>query len=111
MEKTRLEELEAIKEFRDADMKKDYIDLSCYERLFRSADIIRYMVVMLGCDKRKNTTIWNLYSAIDYNKDVIIPEHVRINLLNCIYQECLILIDDDDYELVRDNKVLNPKEN
>ena len=111
MERTRLEELEAIKEFRDADMKKDYIDLSCYERLFRSADIIRYMVVMLGCDKRKNTTIWNLYSAIDYNKDVIIPEHVRINLLNCIYQECLILIDDDDYELVRDNKVLNPKEN
>ena len=111
MEKTRLEELEAIKEFRDADMKKDYIDLSCYERLFRSADIIRYMVVMLGCDKRKNTTIWNLYSAIDYNKDVIMPEHVRINLLNCIYQECLILIDDDDYELVRDNKVLNPKEN
>ena len=111
MERTRLEELEAIKEFRDADMKKDYIDLSCYERLFRSQDIIRYMVVMLGCDKRKNTTIWNLYSAIDYNKDVIIPEHVRINLLNCIYQECLILIDDDDYELVRDNKVLNPKEN
>ena len=111
MKRTRLEELEAIKEFRDADMKKDYIDLSCYERLFRSADIIRFMVVMLGCDKRKNTTIWNLYSAIDYNKDVIIPEHVRINLLNCIYQECLILIDDDDYELVRDNKVLNPKEN
>ena len=111
MERTRLEELEAIKEFRDADMKKDYIDLSCYERLFRSTDIIRYMVVTLGCDKRKNTTIWDLYTTINSNKYVSMPEHVRINLLNCIYQECLILIDDDDYKLVRDNKVLNPKEN